>query len=124
MDANTSLLILQDKVPSESLPLLQDKLKNASNEQLDKVAITPLKNPLVGLILGVILGMFGIDRFYQGNMTLGIAKLVITILGIATFVIIVGAIILFLMGFWYLADLYLVWKSIKNDNLDKILMQL
>lgn len=33
MDSNAILMIISDKIPSESLPLVQDKLKNASEDK-------------------------------------------------------------------------------------------
>ncbi|EIA89237.1 hypothetical protein cco75_09179 [Campylobacter coli LMG 9854] len=33
MDINTVLMMISDKIPSNSLPLVQDKLKNASEEK-------------------------------------------------------------------------------------------
>ena len=124
MDANMVLLTLQDKIPSESLPLLQDKLKNANESQLERVAIVPLKNPIIGLILGILFGGLGIDRFYQGNIILGVAKLITLIIGFLTIWVFIGGFILFILAIWCIVDYFLVWKSIKKDNFNKILMQL
>ena len=136
MDANVVLLALQDKVSSEGLSVLQDKLKNANESQLEKIVITPFKNPIIGLILGFFLGFLGVDRFYKGNIFIGILKILIPLilLFISFFTIwyggseelFISAIIIAYttsLGWWFI-DLFLVWKGIKRDNLNRILMQL
>ena len=124
MDANMALLTLQGKVPSESLPLLQDKLKSANDSQLEKISLISLKSPLLGLVLGFFLGAFGVDRFYKGDVILGIAKIATLIVGFLTTFIIIGNFILFALWIWCIVDFFLVWKGIKRDNLNRILMQL
>lgn len=104
------MIIWQDKIPAESVLILQDQLKNIPEDRTAPLMGIQLKSPLIGLILGIFLGVFGIDRFYKGNIGLGIAKLVLTL----TYF---GIVISF---FWSLVDLFLVWKGIKKDNLQKI----
>lgn len=101
--------------------MLQDKLKVASQEKLQSIALIPLKNPLIGLILGVLFGGFGVDRFYKGDVILGIAKLVLTIIGWMTVLIVIGYIFLIIVFVWVIADFFLVYKGIKQDNLNKII---
>ncbi|QYA62273.1 TM2 domain-containing protein [Campylobacter fetus subsp. fetus] len=80
-----------------------------------------MKNPLIGLILGVLFGGFGVDRFYKGDVILGIAKLVLTIIGWMTVLIVIGYIFLIIVFVWVIADFFLVYKGIKQDNLNKII---
>lgn len=84
MDINTVLMMISDKIPSNSLPLVQDKLKNASEDKINSLAILPFKSHIIGLILGLFLGAFGIDRFYKGDIGLGIAKLITWLVGVVT----------------------------------------
>ncbi|EAJ5694104.1 NINE protein [Campylobacter fetus] len=121
MDVSAITMYMQDKVPSQGLLLLQDKLKVASQEKLQNIALIPLKNPLIGLILGVLFGGFGVDRFYKGDVILGIAKLVLTIIGWMTVLIVIGYIFLIIVFVWVIADFFLVYKGIKQDNLNKII---
>ncbi|ABK82575.1 TM2 domain-containing protein [Campylobacter fetus] len=121
MDVSAITMYMQDKVPSQGLLLLQDKLKVASQEKLQSIALIPLKNPLIGLILGVLFGGFGVDRFYKGDVILGIAKLVLTIIGWMTVLIVIGYIFLIIVFVWVIADFFLVYKGIKQDNLNKII---
>nr|WP_260602044.1 TM2 domain-containing protein [Campylobacter fetus] len=80
-----------------------------------------MKNPLIGLILGVLFGGFGVDRFYKGDVILGIAKLVPAIIGWITVLIFIGYIFLIIVFVWVIADFFLVYKGIKQDNLNKII---
>lgn len=95
----------QDKIPSDQSYLLQRQLEEVSEKQLYSLSSIALKSPIVGLILGVIFGVLGVDRFYKGDIGIGIVKLCLCWL---TF------------GIWWAIDLFLVWKGIKQDNLRKI----
>lgn len=114
-------MLLDGKISTEHKFLLKDKLENASDEQLQNVPLVPLKNPIIGLILGFFFGSFGIDRFYQGNVALGLTKLGIFIVGIITLFIFVGVVILWILYIYVLVDLFFVYKAIQNDNCKKIL---
>ena len=93
------------KIPSEGALGLQSQLENLDESAAYALSVLPLKDPVVGLILGIFLGVLGVDRFYKGDIGLGIVKLLLCWL---TF------------GVWWLIDLFLVYKGIKRDNLQKI----
>lgn len=124
MDSNAILMIISDKIPSESLPLVQDKLENASEDKINSLAVLPLKSHIIGLILGLLFGGFGVDRFYKGDIGLGIAKLALYIISWLTMIIYIGFLLFLIVGIWVIVDLFLVWKGIKKDNLNKILNSL
>ncbi|KGI57373.1 NINE protein [Campylobacter sp. MIT 97-5078] len=121
MDANAVLLSIKDKIPDSSLAIVQDKLKAASEDKLNTLVVLPLKNVIIGLVLGILFGGFGVDRFYKGDIGLGIAKLALLILGYATVIFYVGIVFLIIVWVWVIVDLFLVWKGIKQDNLNKTL---
>ena len=124
MDTNVALMTLQDKIPSTSLPLVKEKLEKASEDQISSLAILPLKSHIIGLILGFFFGAFGVDRFYKGDIGLGIAKLALFLVGCITVAIGIGGLLIFAVWIWAFVDLFLVWQGIKKDNLNKILLVL
>ncbi len=95
-----------DSIPDGSGLMLQDRLAKLDEDKIPALAAITLKSPIVGLILGLFLGYFGADRFYKGDIGLGVLKIIS---------------MFFLVGFiWMFIDLFLVWKGIKEDNLKKI----
>lgn len=124
MDANIALMMISDKIPSQSLPFVQEKLKNSSEDKINNIATLNFKSHIVGLILGFFLGIFGADRFYKGDIKLGLLKLLTWIIGVITIWIFIGSFILFVLWIWCIVDYFLVWKGIKKDNLKKILTAL
>lgn len=63
------------KVPQESLELLKARLAKIEDKQkIASFGMLQLKSPVIGLILGFIFGGLGVDRYYKGDIGLGIAK--------------------------------------------------
>lgn len=104
------LMSLADKLPADSVVMLRDKMAKVSDERIKdmQTVVGQFKSPVTGLVLGLCLGTFGVDRFYKGDVFLGILKL-ITLGGI---------------GIWTLIDFFLVFKGIKKQNLDKLVIML
>lgn len=111
MDNNAILITSgwSDKLPENGMFFLQQRLEKIPEDKILSLSYINLKDPIIGLILGVCLGIFGADRFYKGDIGLGIAKLLLCWLT---------------LGIWMLVDLYFVWQGIKKDNLERINMQL
>lgn len=101
----------EGKVPKESLELLKGRLSKITDEQrIASFNMLQLKSPIIGLILGLMFGWIGVDRYYKGDIGLGIIKFLTCFIAI---------------GFiWAIVDLFLVWKGIKSDNFNKINNQL
>lgn len=96
-------LSLKDKLPTDAY-YMQEKLDNLDEKKATNIAMLDLKSPILGLVLGLFLGGLGIDRFYKGDIGLGIIKLIT----------------LGCLGIWAIIDLFLVYKGIKKDNLQKV----
>ncbi|EPC2177919.1 hypothetical protein ACRXSB_002070, partial [Campylobacter coli] len=75
----TFSLAMKGKVNIELLAAYKDKIETLSDETLFRFCYLELKNPIIGLILGVapafILSRLTSDRFYKGDMGLGFAKM-------------------------------------------------
>ncbi|CAM3451283.1 NINE protein [Helicobacter labetoulli] len=112
MNNQTAIFLSQwnDSIPEGSGLMLQSRLEKLDESKVSSLAMVSLKSPIIGLILGLFFGALGIDRFYKGDIGLGILKFL--------------SIFIFIGIFWALADLYFVWQGIKKDNLNKINQQL
>lgn len=133
----TILLIFKDKIPQERLFILEEELKK-SQKDLSALYAISLKNPLVGLVLSITVGLFGVDRFYKGDILLACIKLAFFIIPLfATFAAFIAllnkshsifidyfaifALMFVVASIWKLVDIYLVFVGIKKDNFYKIL---
>ncbi|HEG8498994.1 TPA: TM2 domain-containing protein [Campylobacter coli] len=131
----TFSLAMEGKVNIELLAAYKDKIETLSDETLFRFCYLELKNPIIGLILGVvpafILSGLTFDRFYKGDMGLGFAKMamwafIFTGLLIAGFfdsssMLVVWIFNIVALFIWNILDFFLVWQGIKNDNLAKII---
>ena len=89
--------------PSEQLPSLRERLAQLDDSQANQViAAANVKNPTTALILSIFLGTLGVDRFYIGQVGLGVAKLLLAWL---TF------------GIWTIIDWFLIINATKKANL-------
>lgn len=98
-------------LPDGTLIGVQERLKRLPEDKLSMLTAIQFKNPTTGLICGLVAGGFAVDRFYKGDIGLGIAK-------IASWFTVIGGFI------WVIADLFLVPKGIKADNLNRLNMAL
>ncbi|HED7347444.1 TPA: hypothetical protein R5479_001821 [Campylobacter coli] len=129
----TFSLAMEGKVNIELLAAYKDKIETLSDETLFRFCYLELKNPIIGLILGVapafILSGLTSDHFY--NMGLGFAKMAMWAfifigLLIAGFfdsssMLVVWIFNIVALFIWNILNFFLVWQGIKNDNLAKII---
>lgn len=121
MNKNLFLMLLGGKISTEQKLMINDKLDNIDEKKFNNLSLIPFKNPLVAVVLGIVFGIFGVDRFYQGNIKLGVLKLVIWLVGMLTILLFIGIFILWALYIYVLVDLFFVYKAVQNDNYQKIL---
>lgn len=90
------------------IPILREKLKNASDEQYLAVQTQSYIDPTVTTIISVLLGELGIDRFMVGDIGMGVLKLL------------TGG----LCGVLWLIDIFTISKKVKNKNFAQVCMLL
>ena len=83
-------------IPDGSSLALQQALKNIPDEAYPSIIAIQTKSPVTVILLSIFLGGLGVDRFYIGDIGLGVAKL---LLGWLTF------------GIWPLVDIFLCYKK-------------
>ena len=102
------LMVNASKLPPEGVALLRERLMNVGDPVSAQVAFSQLKDPTIALILSILVGAYGIDRFYIGDIGLGMLKLITC----------GGAFV------WFLIDIFLIMDTTRRKNLETLLLQL
>ena len=100
---NHILMMLSSKIPMESISSVRTRLENSELSEAEMMTLlTQMKDPLLSILLSVFVGTFGVDRFYIGDVGLGIRKLLTG-----------GG-----CGIWWLIDIFLIMDTTKQKNLE------
>lgn len=94
------LLENQKKFNAIDLMTIKQQLDKMSDKELVMLNSVNFKDPTVALILSVIVGGWGVDRFYIGDTGLGVLKLVTG-----------GG-----LGVWWFVDLFMISGKAKRNN--------
>jgi len=97
---NHILMMLSSKIPAGSIPSVRTRLENTESEIL--ALQSQMKDPLLSILLSIFIGTLGVDRFYIGDVGLGIGKLLTG-----------GG-----CGIWWLIDIFLIVDATKQKNLE------
>lgn len=89
---------------SHQLPVIRDRLMQLDDSRWGMIQITTFKDPTTAIILSVLTGHYGVDRFYIGDTGLGIAKL-LTCGGI---------------GIWTIVDWFMIMGATRQKNYEKL----
>ena len=105
MDANLLLSTYGKYFPQERFADVKTILENMSEDKQAALAMAGFKDPTISLIISLLGGGLGIDRFYIGDTGLGIAKL-LTCGG---------------LGIWSIIDWFLIMSAVREKNFQKLL---
>ena len=86
------------------IPALREMLLNVDDNKWLVLQTLQLKDPTIALIISLLAGTLGIDRFYIGDMGLGVLKL-ITCGG---------------FGIWTVVYWFLIMGSARSKNMQKL----
>ncbi|MBK6265033.1 TM2 domain-containing protein [Marivirga sp. S37H4] len=86
------------------LPQIRERLIQADDSKWSMIQMAQFKDPTVSLIVSIVAGSLGIDRFLIGDVGLGIGKL-ITCGG---------------LGIWAIVDWFLIMGATKEKNIMKL----
>jgi TM2 domain-containing membrane protein YozV len=86
--------------PTFQLPYIKDRLLQVDDSKWVFLHSSAYKDPTIMLIISILFGVFGVDRFMLGNIGLGILKL-ITLGG---------------CGIWEIIDWFWVMKATREKN--------
>lgn len=102
---NQLLSLYGNRLPFESIEMVKSKLLNM-DYSVASVRMAQFKDPTMAIILSAIIGTLGIDRFYIGDVGLGVGKLLTC----------GGAYI------WWLIDIFMISDATKRKNLEMLMM--
>lgn len=73
-----------------------------------KMTNTANKSMLTAVLLWLFLGSLGAHRFYLGHTNSAVLQMLLTIIGWATIIIVIGFVPLLIVGFWLLIDIFMM----------------
>lgn len=94
--------------PQDKLMLIRDKLLEMDEDKWITLMSIQFKSPTTALILSIVLGCYGGDRFYIGDTGIAIGKL-ITCGG---------------FGIWALVDWFLISDATRQKNYERLALML
>jgi len=89
---------------SNQLPAIRDRLLEIADSKWAVIQTLQFKDPTISLIVSLLGGQLGIDRFLIGDTGLGIGKL-LTCGG---------------LGIWAIVDWFLIMGATREKNVDKL----
>lgn len=95
-----------DMFPAEQLPYIREHLLKLPDEKASMIYSVEFKNPTTALVLSILLGCYGIDQFFIGDVGIGIGKL-LTCGG---------------CGIWAIVDWFMIRDAAKRVNFTKFSM--
>lgn len=110
MNEQTNMLLMaySKYFPEESIMMLKLRFDLMDESKKSLMYARKFKDPFTALILSLLVGSLGIDRFYIGDTGLGIAKL-LTCGG---------------CGIWTIVDYFLIMKRTKEKNFEKLMSRI
>lgn len=87
---------------------IREQLEKADDSRWSMIQTVDFKDPTMILIISILIGNLGIDRFLIGDTGLGVAKL-LTCGG---------------FGIWWIVDWFLIMDITRQKNMEKLQMML
>ena len=69
-----------NNIPEEKKLRFKSALEDAADDRYDELLNVKMKNSSTVAVMSVLVGVFGVDRFYLGDIVIGIIKLLFTVL--------------------------------------------
>ena len=122
MDNQINMLLMNSAkyFPEASMPAIRQTLEQFGPEKASQVLGTEYKDPTIALILSIVIGEFGVDRFYIGDITMGAIKLVVFLIALTITSLSCG-ILFFLPFIWPIIDMFLIMGATKEKNYQKFM---
>ena len=105
--ANQLIMMYSSKLSPEYIPTIRERIMGMEYSTA-MAAFSDIKDPTISIILSILLGELGIDRFYIGDIGLGVGKLLTG-----------GG-----CGIWWIIDLFLIMEATRKKNSEKVIQSL
>ena len=92
-------------LPESQILFIRERLLAADDRKEGLLHAIQFKDPIITLVLSLLTGQLGIDRFFIGDTGLGIGKL-ITCGG---------------LGIWTIIDWFLIMNATREKNFERLL---
>ena len=92
-------------LPESQILFIRERLLAADDSKEGLLHAIQFKDPIIALVLSLLTGQLGIDRFFIGDTGLGIGKL-ITCGG---------------LGIWTIIDWFLIMNATREKNFERLL---
>lgn len=90
---------------SHQMAQIRDRLANMDDSKWSLIQVMQFKDPTTSLIVSLLVGYLGIDRFLIGDTGLGVGKL-LTCGG---------------LGIWAIVDWFLIMDATRRKNMEKFM---
>lgn len=108
-------------IPNDCRLSFCDLLEQADDACLDALMMTPVKKKLDIILFSIFLGRIGVDRFYVGDVGLGILKILFNLLTKILWIFpILGNISNVAFLIWHIVDIFITYKIAERINYDRL----
>ncbi len=83
---------------------------------MSQVSVSPPKSVAIAYLLWFFLGGFGIHRFYLRKPQTAVIMLILTVAGYILTFVVVGFLLLWAVGIWWIVDAFLIPGMIREAN--------
>ncbi len=94
--------------PEEKIMFIRERLLAMDDTKAALMMSIQFKDPTIALVLSLLIGAYGVDRFYIGDTGVGIGKL-LTCGG---------------LGIWAIIDWFLIMGATREKNFDRLMTML
>lgn len=103
---NQLLVTYGNYLPIEHIHAIRSRLEVTNHDEATlQIIFSQLKDPTISLILSILLGALGIDRFFIGDIGLGIGKLITG-----------GG-----CSIWWIIDIFFIMDATRQKNAVKLM---
>lgn len=89
---------------NQQLMTISEKLTKLDEENYNTLLMVEYKDPTISLVLSVVFGYLGVDRFYIGKIGAGVGKLLTA-----------GG-----LGIWWLIDIFCIQDATRDVNYEEL----